>query len=126
MRVTDTCTVCLYVSISTIHSHVICIFHSFIAENDDFDPIPVPEVLTIPANFTKICFNVIIKDDPMVEKTETFLISVVFPPNQPALQSGEITATGNGNGTINILDDDGEHLCICIWIQIWIGFWNLI
>ena len=87
---------------------------------------PVPEVLTIPANVTKMCFDVIIKDDPMVEKTEPFLISVVFPPNQPALQTGEITAAGNGNGTINILDDDSEHLHIWIWIWIGIGIWNLI
>ena len=100
-----------------IHSHVICIFYSFIAEIDDFDPMPIPDVLTIPPNVTKKCFDVIIKDDPMVERTEPFLISVVFPPNQAALQSGEIIATGSGNGTINIQDDDGEHLCIWIWIS---------
>ena len=46
----------------------------------------------------------------MVERTEPFKITVVFPPDQPALQIGEIQASSSTNGTINIQDDDGEYL----------------
>nr|WNS50027.1 Na-Ca exchanger/integrin-beta4-like protein [Halisarca dujardinii] len=80
------------------------------SENDDFSPVPVPDTLTIPPNVTRMCFDVLINDDPMVERTEPFKITVVFPPDQPALQNGELSIASGDNGTItgtiNIQDDD--------------------
>ena len=40
---------------------------------------------------------------------EPFEVIITLPPGQPALQIGEIVPSGMQiNGTINIIDDDGE------------------
>ena len=40
---------------------------------------------------------------------EPFEVIITFPPGQPALQIGEIVPNATQiNGTINIIDDDGE------------------
>ena len=40
---------------------------------------------------------------------EPFEVIITFPPGQPGLQMGEIRPPGMQiNGTINIMDDDGE------------------
>ena len=55
------------------------------------------------------CVNVTIIDDQTVERTEPFAVTITFPPNQAALQSGEIVPREMQiNGLINIIDDDGE------------------
>ena len=42
---------------------------------------------------------------------EAFEVAITFPPGQPALQIGEIVPPAMQlNGTINIIDDDGEHI----------------
>ena len=42
---------------------------------------------------------------------EPFEVIITLPPGQPALQIGEIVPPGMQiNGTINIIDDDGEQL----------------
>ena len=71
----------------------------------DFEPV-VPEIILAPSE-TRSCTNVTIIDDKIVERMEPFEVIIIFPPGQPALQIGEIVPNAT-NGTINIIDDDGE------------------
>ena len=73
----------------------------------DFEP-DVPEII-LAASETRNCTNVTIVDDKIVERMEPFEVIITFPPGQPALQIGEIVPPAMQiNGTINIIDDDGE------------------
>ena len=78
-------------------------------EEEDFDP-NVPSIVILD-NETRKCANVTIIDDQIVERMEAFEVAITFPPGQPALQIGEIVPPAMQlNGTINIIDDDGEHI----------------
>ena len=73
----------------------------------DFEP-DVQNITLAPSE-TRSCTIVTIIDDKIVERTEPFEVIITFPPGQPALQIGEIVPPGMQiNGTINIIDDDGE------------------
>ena len=73
----------------------------------DFEPV-VPMITLAPSE-TRKCVNVTIIDDKIVERMEPFEVIITFPPGQPALQIGEIVPPAMQiNGTINIIDDDGE------------------
>ena len=73
----------------------------------DFEPV-VPMITLAPSE-TRKCVNVTIIDDKIVERMEAFEVIITFPPGQPSLQIGEIVPPAMQiNGTINIIDDDGE------------------
>ena len=73
----------------------------------DFEP-DVQNVTLAPSE-TRSCTNVTIIDDKIVERMEPFEVIITFPRGQPALRIGEIVPSGMQiNGTINIIDDDGE------------------
>ena len=75
---------------------------------EDFDP-DVPSIVML-GNEIRKCTNVTIMDDQIVERMEPFEVTITFPPGQPALQIGEVVPPAPQlNGTINIIDDDGEH-----------------
>ena len=58
---------------------------------------------------TKKCTNVTIIDDETVEMMEPFEVIIIFPAGQESVDIGEIVpAAMQLNGTINIIDDDGE------------------
>ena len=77
--------------------------------DEDFVADPTVSTIVLSGNETKKCVNVTIIDDQTVERTEPFAVTVTFPSNQSALQSGEIVPREMQiNGLINILDDDGE------------------
>ena len=80
----------------------------------DFEP-DVQNVTLAPSE-TRSCVNVTIIDDKIVERREPFEVIITFPPGQPALQIGEIVPPGMQiNGTINIIDDDGELMSNETW-----------
>ena len=86
----------------------------------DFEP-DVQNVTLAPSE-TRKCVNVTIIDDKIVERMEPFEVIITFPPGQPALQIGEIVPSGMQiNGTINIIDDDGELM----WNEIQEDFTHL-
>ena len=73
----------------------------------DFEP-DVPMITLAPSE-TRKCVNITIINDEIVERLEPFEVIITFPPGQPALQIGEIVPPAMQiNGTINIIDDDGE------------------
>ena len=74
----------------------------FLSDPDD------PVIILAPSEIRK-CNNVTIVDDKIVERREPFEVIITFPPGQPALQMGEIVPPATQiNGTISIIDDDGE------------------
>ena len=76
--------------------------------DEDFVADPTVSIV-LSGNETKKCVNVTIIDDQIVERTEPFAVTITFPSNQPALQSGEIVPREMQiTGLINIIDDDGE------------------
>ena len=77
--------------------------------DEDFVADPTVSTIVLSGNETKKCVNVTIIDDQTVERTEPFAVTITFPSDQPALQSGEIVPREMQiNGLINIIDDDGE------------------
>ena len=82
----------------------------------DFEP-DVPMIILAPSE-TRKCVNVTIINDDIVERMEPFAVIITFSPGQTALQIGEIVPPAMQiNGTINIIDDDGELM----WNEIWEG-----
>ena len=77
--------------------------------DEDFVADASVSTIVLSGNETRQCVNVIIIDDQTVERTEPFAVTITFPPDQSALQSGEIVPREMQiTGLINILDDDGE------------------
>ena len=96
--------------------------------DEDFEPDPTTSAVVLSGNETKACVNITIIDDETVEREEPFEITIIFPPDQPAIDSGEIVPPAMQiNGTINIIDDDGKlmwnniiyrHLCTLVHVCI--------
>ena len=77
--------------------------------DEDFVADPSVSTIVLSGNETRKCVNVTIIDDQTVERTEPFAVTITFPPDQSALQSGEIMPREMQiTGVINIIDDDGE------------------
>ena len=77
--------------------------------DEDFVADASVSTIVLSGNETRQCVNVTIIDDQTVERTEPFAVIITFPPDQSALQSGEIVPREMQiTGLINILDDDGE------------------
>ena len=77
--------------------------------DEDFVADPTVSTIVLSGSETRKCAYVTIIDDQTVERTEPFAVTFTFPPDQPALQSGEIVPHEMQiNGLINIIDDDGE------------------
>ena len=78
--------------------------------DEDFEPDPATSTIVLSGNETRKCVNITIIDDQIVERMEPFEVAITFPPGQPAFQIGEVVPPAMQlNGTINIIDDDGEH-----------------
>ena len=85
-----------------------CCLYTYIGDAD-FVADPSVATIVLSGNETRKCVNVTIIDDQTVERTEPFAVTITFPPNQPALRSGEIVPREmQTTGLINIIDDDGE------------------
>ena len=80
--------------------------------DEDFVADPSVSTIVLSGNETRKCVNVTIIDDQTVERTEPFAVTITFPPDRPALQSGEIVPCEMQiTGLINIIDDDdGEFI----------------
>ena len=77
--------------------------------DEDFVADPSVSTIVLSGNETRQCVNVTIIDDQTVERIEPFAVTITFPPDQSALQDGEILPREMQiTGLINILDDDGE------------------
>ena len=80
--------------------------------DEDFVADPSVATIVLSGNETRQCVNVTIIDDQIVERTEPFTVTITFPHDQPAVQSGEIVPREMQiNGLINIINDDGEFIC---------------
>ena len=80
--------------------------------DEDFVADPSVATIVLSGNETRKCVNVTIIDDQIVERTEPFTVTITFPHDQPAIQSGEIVPREMQiNGLINIINDDGELIC---------------
>lgn len=80
-------------------------------DDEDFEADGNDSSLVIAGNETRKCVNVPIIDDKTVEMRESFGVVITFPPEQQAIDSGEIVPSAMQiNGTINIIDDDGEYV----------------
>ena len=77
--------------------------------DEDFVADLTASTIVLSGSETMKCVNVTIIDDQTVERTEPFAVTITFPLDQAALQSGEIVPREMQiNGLINIIDDDGE------------------
>ena len=77
----------------------VCLFFS---AGEDFLPVRMLEFFLKPGE--RICLNVTLLDDRMIEGREFFLIVL------KDLQWGEITSTT----VVSINDDDGACVCVCV------------
>ena len=75
----------------------------------DYEPNLRVSTIVMSGIETRKCANVTIIDDQIVEREESFEVTITFPPDQTALEIGEIVPPAMQIiVTVNIIDDDGE------------------
>lgn len=75
----------------------------------DYGPFPVAEVNvthTIPAASSESLFGIQIREDTIVEETETFSVEIFLAPNQPGVMIGAVN-----RATVFINDNDDRESC---------------